>query len=166
MSPSHDDDPDRARDSNSDGELGDKEVDERFAELISDFDDTPQWPDEDAEEADKPSPRPAVTEDEEPTLLELLDAEVPEDEDDEEEVYEPPPPAPMPIPSLPAVLGTLMVLGGLTLIISPGLLHVPRDLALVTGLAGFVGGVLMLIWRLRPEPEDGDDSGDDNGAVV
>ncbi|ADD44579.1 DUF308 domain-containing protein [Stackebrandtia nassauensis] len=170
-----DDDPDRDRAGGAEepGEGADRldpsEVDERFAELIADLkDDTPGWP-EDEPKSDEPARRahPSSGDDDEPSLLELWDTELEDDDDDEEEdTYRPPPPPPLPVPSLPAILGVLLIIGGLVLIVQPSLLDVGEGLGRTTGIAAFGGGVLMLIWRLRPEPEDGEDDDPGNGAVV
>lgn len=151
-------------------ELDAAEVDERFAALIANLDDPIGWPEDDAEDdtpskpdaVAKPSP---VSAGEEPTLLELWDTELPDDAEDPEETYTPPPPPPVPKPSAPAVLGVLLVLGGLALVVSPTLLDVGPELGMLTGIVAFLGGAAMLVWRLRPEPED-DDEDPDNGAIV
>lgn len=180
-----DEDPDRDPPGGA-GEPGDSadhldadEVEERFAELIAGIkDDSPGWPDESAPEepktdeaADAAAARrahPSSGEDDEPSLLELWDTELDDDDDsdEEEDAYRPPPPAPIPVPSLPAILGVLLIIGGLVLIVQPALLDVGEGLGRATGIAGFGAGVLTLIWRLRPEPEDGEDSDPGNGAVV
>ncbi|CAM3202156.1 hypothetical protein [Stackebrandtia soli] len=170
-----DDEPDRDQpdDTSESGkpELDAAEVDERFAAMIADFNDSPEWPDADEEEDDEP---PRTRDDsaarlahpsQDPSLLDLWDADLGEDDDEPEENYEPPPPPPVPRPSAPAILGVLLIVGGLTLFISPELLDVGSDLGRLTGMAAFIGGVAMLIWRLRPEPEDEDDD-PGNGAVV
>ena len=167
---------DRSEPDRPEGELDADEVDERFAALIAGFEDSPAWPDQDEddedEDEDEPAaarPRPvantAASDTDEPTLLELWDTELPEDPDDPEDTYNPPPPPPVPRPSAPAILGVLLIVGGLTLVISPSLLGVGRDLGMLTGIAAFLGGAAMLVWRLRPEPDD-EDSDPDNGAVV
>jgi hypothetical protein len=177
----HDDDADRdpagAGRSDRDrdgGELNAEEVDERFKALIAGIDDSPQWPkesdtddgdDSPAEQDDEPEPRigsAATAEAEEPTLLELWDTDLP---DDDEDSYQPPPPPPVPKPSLPAILGVLLIIGGLALVVSPTLLDVGAELGMLTGIAAFLGGSAMLVWRLRPEPGDEDDD-PDNGAIV
>lgn len=180
-----DEDPDRDR-SGEPGDPADRldsdEVDERFAELVAGLkDESPGWPEDskttdtepETETDDTAAARrahPSSGENDEPSLLELWDAELDEDDDEEEEeeedTYRPPAPAPLPVPSLPAILGVLLIIGGLVLIVRPMLLDVGEGLGRTTGIAGFGAGVLMLIWRLRPEPEDGEDDDPDNGAVV
>lgn len=187
MSNPHDDDPDRdppdygstedssAHDEVPDepGELDPEEVDKRFAELIAHFHDaaTPELEDGDTTpepENDLPPLTPSAPKEDDRTLLDLWDEPLPEDPDDPEENYVPPPPPPVPRPSAPAVIGVLLVLGGLALIVSPMLLNTTDTIGRLGGIAALLGGAWMLVWRLRPEPdEDDDDYGsDDNGAIV
>ncbi|KPC73710.1 hypothetical protein ADL26_13395, partial [Thermoactinomyces vulgaris] len=56
--------------------------------------------------------------DDEPTLLDLWDAELPDDDEDD---YAPPEPPPVPWPSLPAIGGVLLIIGGLALLVNPGI---------------------------------------------
>lgn len=155
------------------------EVEQRFDAIVAHFDDTPRWPDEHRPEAEEPvdeaSKKPAddaeqssstiEEEDSEPTFLELLDAEDPDDPDDPEANYVPPPPPPLPRPSFPAVLGMLMIVAGLTLVVSPGLIDVGETLGRFTGIVGFLAGAAVLVWRLRPDdPEEEEHPG--NGAVT
>ena len=185
--------PDDAKNHRDEPELDAAEVDERFAELIAGFD-SPTWPrdegtstsardtdtvnhidepdDDSGDDSDDRAPtatvgsNPRGPEGDDPTLLELWDAELPDDDDDDTaEGFTPPPPEPMPKPSLPAILGVVMLIGGLFLVLYPTVLDVGEDLGRLTGIAAFIGGAMTLIWRLRPEPdEDDDDPG--NGAVV
>ncbi|MGH8880351.1 MAG: DUF308 domain-containing protein, partial [Stackebrandtia sp.] len=60
----------------------------------------------------------------------------------------------------------VLIIAGLVLLIHPGLLDAGDGLGRFTGITAFGGGVLMLIWRLRPEPEDGEEDDPGNGAVV
>lgn len=188
MTGSRDDDADRTGDDAPDRrdrpELDAAEVDERFAELIADFD-TPTWHANestsaqrdtdpgDAEPDDKDTAEPELAtagsnprgpDADDPTLLELWDTELPDDDDDDER-FEPPPPGPMPRPSLPAILGVLLIIGGLFLVLYPTALDVGENLGRLTGIAAFIGGAATLIWRLRPEPDE-DDEDPGNGAVV
>ncbi|MFD0558608.1 hypothetical protein FB566_4557 [Stackebrandtia endophytica] len=190
MSGSRDEDGDRPADESAgrrdEHDLDAAEVDQRFAELIAGIE-SPVWPDSTATDRDESPPEsvpesasepgggepelatagsnPRGPDKDDPTLLELWDAELPDDPDDEEETFTPPPPGPLPKPSLPAILGVLLVVGGLFLVLYPTVLDVGEDLGRLTGIAGFVGGAAMLIWRLRPEPDE-DDEDPDNGAVV
>jgi|GEM_PF-4993671 len=194
MSGSRDEDGDRPADESAgrrdEHDLDAAEVDQRFAELVAGIE-SPTWTDAtspdttdsadnvDTVDRDEPTDEtrrgepelatagsnPRGPDKDDPTLLELWDAELPDDPDDEEEGFKPPPPGPLPKPSLPALLGFVLVIGGLFLVLYPTVLDVGEDLGRLTGIAGFVGGAAMLIWRLRPEPdEDDDDPG--NGAVV
>lgn len=145
----------------SGGEMRPEDVDRRFNELVRDLDtDT-------AAEEDQPEPEPAAQppplpeEEDEPTLLELWDAELPEDEDEED--YIPPDPPPMPWPSLPAIGGVLCVLGGLLLLVRPGIAPLGTNPGRLIGFMAFVFGVWLLVNRLRDDPSEDDR---DNGAVV
>ncbi|MGH8792791.1 MAG: hypothetical protein ACRDXX_09105 [Stackebrandtia sp.] len=156
---------DRAEDAAEDeSELAPDDVEQRFDAIVANYDDKPQWPEETVEE-EIAEESPIDDDKEEPTLLELLDAEDPDDADAE---YVPPPPPPFPRPSVPAVLAMVLIAAGLTLVVSPGLLDVGETLGRLTGIAGFLGGAAMLVWRLRPEePEEAEpDDENDNGAVT
>ena len=186
MSNPHDDDSDRDppdysaedvpkddRAAAGDGhELDADEVDKRFAELIAQFDDSdeaePEEPETQPELDESPPLTPSAPKEDNRTLLDLWDEPLPEDPDDPEENYVPPPPPPVPRPSAPAVFGAILVLAGLTLIVSPMLLNTTDTIGRLCGIAALLGGAGMLIWRLRPEPdEDDEDYGDDdNGAIV
>jgi hypothetical protein len=148
------------------GGLRPEDVDRRFNELIKGLGDDPGLA-KAAGAEEHPSEvvpmTPAVTpptSDEEPTLLELWDAELPDDEEDE---YVPPEPPPMPWPSLPAIGGILLIVAGLALLVNPGIAPLGTNPGRLVGFVTFVIGVWMLINRLRPdkEPDDTDD-----GAVV
>ena len=138
------------------GEMRPEDVDRRFNELIRDLD--PEPADETPEPADPPPP--PQDEEDEPTLLELWDAELPEDEDEED--YVAPDPPPVPWPSLQAVGGILFVLGGLMLLVRPGIAPLGQTPGRLVGFGVFVLGVWLLINRLRPDHSE--DDGD--GAVV
>lgn len=148
------------------GELRPEDVDRRFNELIKGLDDgsaltkgagAEEFP---TEAVPMTPPVTPSTPDEEPTLLELWDAELPDDDEDD---YEPPEPPPMPWPSLPAIGGVLLIIGGLALLVNPGIAPLGTNPGRLVGFIAFLGGVWMLINRLRPdkEPDDTDD-----GAVV
>lgn len=136
-------------------EMRPEDVDRRFNELIRDLDTehTADLP----EPAAPPQPK---DEQDEPTLLELWDAELPEDEDEED--YVPPDPPPMPWPSLQAVGGVLFILGGLLLLVRPGIAPLGDTPGRMLGFGVFALGVWLLISRLRPDHSE--DDGD--GAVV
>ncbi|WP_051704288.1 hypothetical protein [Glycomyces sp. NRRL B-16210] len=146
-----------------DGELRPEDVDRRFEELVKAFGETEsKQPTGYEVEAEKPEPEPAPAPepDEEPTLLELWDAELPEDEEDR---YEPPEPPPLPWPSLPAIGGLLLIIGGIAMVVNPGLAPLGTNPGRLVGIVGFLIGVWLLINRLRPD-RDADDT--DDGAVV
>jgi hypothetical protein len=147
-------------------ELLPEDVDRRFNELIKGL----EAPGEglsrgfDAEEhpaeAVPMTPPVSSTSDEEPSLLELWDADLPEDDEDD---YEPPDPPPVPWPSLPAVGGVLLVIAGVALVVNPGIAPLGTSPGRLVGFVGFLVGVWLLISRLRPD-KDEDDT--DDGAVV
>lgn len=137
------------------GEMRPEDVDRRFNELIRDLDPQP---------ADTPTepmkPPPPKDDEDEPTLLELWDAELPEDEDEED--YVPPEPEPMPWPSLPAIGGVLFIIGGLLLLVRPDIAPLGQTPGRLVGFGVFALGVWLLFTRLRPDHSE--DDGD--GAVV
>lgn len=149
---------DREEEPESGGELRPEDVDRRFNELVRDLDPGPA---EEPPEPAAPSPPPPAEEDE-PTLLELWDAELPEDEEEENE-YVPPEPPPLLWPSLQAVGGVLCILGGLLLLARPDITPLGTNPARLSGFLVFVLGVWLLISRLRDDPADGER---DDGAVV
>ncbi|GAB3223253.1 hypothetical protein GCM10027447_10800 [Glycomyces halotolerans] len=148
---------DREEESESGGGMGPEDVDRRFNELIRDLD--ANGPDEVPEPAAQPAP-PRDDEDE-PTLLELWDAELPDDEDDEDE-YVPPEPPPLPWPSLPAIGGVLFILGGVLLLVRPDVAPLGTNPGRLVGFLVFLVGVWMLISRLKDDTAE--DDGD--GAIV
>ncbi|SDK65913.1 hypothetical protein SAMN05216298_1028 [Glycomyces sambucus] len=147
------------------GELLPEDVDRRFNELIKDLEDSGVGSsksfgtDEDPAEP-APAAPPSSTQDEEPGLLELWDAELPDDEEDD---YDPPDPPPVPWPSLPAVGGVLLIIAGLALLVNPTIAPLGTNPGRLVGFCGFLIGVWLLISRLRPD-KDADDT--DDGAVV
>ena len=148
---------DRDEEHEGGGELRPEDVERRFNEMIKDL-----GAGEDAPEPEDVEPPPAPKDDEEPTLLELWDAELPDDEDEEQE-YVPPEPPPLPWPSLPAVGGVLCVLGGIALLVRPDIAPFGTNPGRMIGFGVFLAGVWLLINRLRGDDED-EDTG--NGAVV
>ena len=79
-----------------------------------------------------------------------------------EEHFEPPPPPPVGIPSPHTLYASLLIAAGALLVIAPGAIGLTLDVGLVLGVAAVVGGVYMLVSRMRERSvEDGDD-----GAVV
>jgi hypothetical protein len=140
------------------GELRPEDVRRRFEEMVAGLD-TPSA--DELPKAEEP-PEP-VTPAEEPTLLELWDAELPDDEEDEEE-YRAPEPPPIPWPSLPAVGGVVFILGGLVMLIRPDFTPLGTNPGRLVGFVVFIVGVWILINRLRDDSSEDDDPG--NGAVV
>ncbi|MCZ2819902.1 hypothetical protein O2V63_06135 [Modestobacter sp. VKM Ac-2977] len=99
-----------------------------------------------AEPRDDPPPPPA-----ERSVLDAFD-----------DHYEPPPPPPLPVLA-PASLYALLLIGlGAVLLVAPTRVGLSLDLGLVLGVAAVVGGVSVLVSRMRDR--DSDDG--DNGAVV
>ncbi|MDA1358056.1 DUF308 domain-containing protein [Glycomyces luteolus] len=146
-------------------ELRPEDVDRRFNELIKGLGDTGTGLVKglDAEEHPTevvPMTPPVTSSDDEPTLLDLWDAELPDDDEDD---YEPPEPPPVPWPSLPAIGGVLLIIGGIALLVNPSIAPLGTTPGRLVGFVGFLIGVWLLISRLRPdkEPDDTDD-----GAVV
>lgn len=98
----------------------------------------------------------------ESSLLDSLDADLPDD--DEDEGYTPPPPPPLPRVSKYAVIGMLAIVGGFVLFFFPELLPINRGVVTVIGFISVLAGFVTLIGRLRPDKDDEDDP--DDGAVV
>jgi hypothetical protein len=142
------------------GELLPEDVDRRFHELVKGLEDPSLTRAMEAEEvpAEAVTP-PQPVADEEPGLLELWDAELPDDEEDD---YDPPDPPPVPWPSLPAVGGVLLIIAGLALLVNPGIAPLGTSPGRLVGFCGFLIGVWLLISRLRPDK----DADEDDGAVV
>ena len=79
-----------------------------------------------------------------------------------DEHYEPPPPPPVGVPSPHALYAGLLIAFGALLVIAPGVVGLTLEVGLVLGVAAVVGGVWLLVSRMREtSAEDGDD-----GAVV
>jgi hypothetical protein len=148
-------------------ELRPEDVDRRFNELIKGLGDTETGlvkgfdAEEHPTEVVPMTPPVSSSSDDEPTLLDLWDAELPDDDDEDD--YEPPEPPPVPWPSLQAIGGVLLVIGGIALLVNPGMAPLGTSPGRLAGFVGFLVGVWLLISRLRPdkEPDDTDD-----GAVV
>ena len=80
-----------------------------------------------------------------------------------DEHFEPPPAPPVGVPSPNSLYASLLIAAGALLVIAPGAVGLTLDVGLVLGVAAVVGGVLMLVSRMREKSVD--DDGDD-GAVV
>ena len=76
--------------------------------------------------------------------------------------YEPPPPPPLPVLAPASLYSLLLIALGAVLIVAPGRLGLSLEVGLVLGVAAVVGGVGVLLSRMRDRStDDGDD-----GAVV
>jgi hypothetical protein len=105
-------------------------------------------PDDVPEPRDDPPPRPA-----EPSVLDALDAA---------DHYQPPPPPPLPVLAPATLYALLLLLAGVLLVFRPGTVGLSADAGLVLGVAAVIGGVFVLVSRMRERSvDDGDD-----GAVV
>jgi hypothetical protein len=144
-----------------------EDVDRRFNELIKGLGDPGAGLVKGLDAEEHPTevvpmtpPVASSSSDDEPTLLDLWDAELPDDDEDD---YVPPEPPPVPWPSLPAIAGLLLIIGGIALLVNPGIAPLGTSPGRLVGFVGFLVGVWLLISRLRPdkEPDDTDD-----GAVV
>ncbi|MFC4334383.1 hypothetical protein [Salininema proteolyticum] len=152
--------------------LGPDEVDEKFRELVGGLEDSgaEKAIEKEAEADRKAESEPDAaaeqepvadrSENEEPGLLDLWDAELPEDEEDREE-YVPPEPPPIPWPSLHAIGGVVSILVSLVILFRPQWLPFPITFARLVGIGLFAVGVWLLINRLKDDRDETDD-----GAVV
>ncbi len=105
-------------------------------------------PDDGPEPRDDPPPRPA-----EPSVLDALDAA---------DHYQPPPPPPLPVLAPATLYALLLLVAGVLLVFRPGTVGLSADAGLVLGVAAVIGGVFVLVSRMRERSvDDGDD-----GAVV
>jgi hypothetical protein len=100
--------------------------------------------------------------DEDPAATPAPPPAEPEVLDRPEEHYEPPPPPPVPAPSPASLYAVLLIAAGVVLVVAPRVLGLSSDVGLVLGVAAVVGGVALLVSRMR---ERSTDDGDD-GAVV
>ncbi len=116
----------------------DLDEDAEWRTIVASFEAESGRPVVDEQPSDAPPPPPHE--------LEILDRP--------DEHYEPPVPPPLPVPA-PASLYAVLLVG------APGLVRLSADTGLVIGLAFIVGGVAMLVFRMRDRADDGDD-----GAVV
>lgn len=81
------------------------------------------------------------------------------------EHFVPPEPPPLPRIGPPAAVGITLLVLGLTLVISPGVVGVSDVYGLPLGLLALASGLGWLVLRLWPAPPDGRDE-DDDGAQV
>ncbi|HEY8533025.1 MAG TPA: DUF308 domain-containing protein [Micromonospora sp.] len=97
----------------------------------------------------------------ESSLLDSLEADVP---DDDEEGYTPPPPPPLPRVSKYAMVGIAAIVVGFVLFFFPELLPINRGVVTVIGFVSVLAGFVTLIGRLRPDKDEDEDPND--GAIV
>lgn len=83
-------------------------------------------------------------------------------EDEDEGHFEPPEPPALPRLSARALGGLVLLLAGVTLLVSPGVLGLTDGVGLPLGLLVVASGLAVLLSRLRPGPDP--DSGWDDGA--
>jgi hypothetical protein len=101
----------------------------------------------------------------EPSLLDGLDALDSLPAEDDDEGYTPPPPPPLPRFAPVTILAVASILVGVVLLFDPGLLPTASSVAMTLGFCGILAGFITLIWRLRSGDDD-DDWDPDDGAVV
>ncbi|MCW2676064.1 MAG: hypothetical protein JWR70_1104 [Modestobacter sp.] len=123
-----------------------------FARIVAAFEaehgPTRADPDDARELRDDPPPPPA-----ELSVLDALDAT---------DHYEPPPPPPLPVLSPATLYALLLLVAGVLLVFRPSTFGLSVDLGLVLGVGAVIGGVFVLVSRMRERSvDDGDD-----GAVV
>ncbi len=78
-----------------------------------------------------------------------------------EEHYEPPPPPPLPVLAPASLYALLLIAAGALGIVAPGAIGLSLDVGIVLGVLAVVGGVSVLVARMRDRSDD-----DDDGAVV
>ncbi|MCW2697892.1 MAG: uncharacterized protein JWR62_2977 [Modestobacter sp.] len=124
------------------------DTDAEFARIVAAFEAEhgPTAPSAEEPRNDPPPP---------PAELSVLDAL------DAQDHYEPPPPPPLPVLAPATVYALLLVALGVLLVVRPSTLRLSVDVGLALGAAAIVGGVVMLVSRMRDSADDGDD-----GAVV
>lgn len=164
----------------------DADVDTAFADIVARFATDPRWnaavdavPPAAADRHPSAGPRVEETGEERARRRELRrleraeevaafaarQAEVEAEREADDAHFTPPEPPPLPRPKGRTVGAVLMLIGGIALLVRPGLLAVGADLALILALLLILGGATLLltgIWRRR----GGDGDGWDDGAVV
>lgn len=85
-------------------------------------------------------------------------------EHDLEEHYVPPPPPPVPRLQQGTLAALVCIAVGTMLLVAPGVLDLGADVSFVLGVLGIVGGVGLLVYRMREKPPYEEDP--DDGAVV
>ena len=126
----------------------DVDTDAEFARIVAAFEAEhgPTAPSTEEPRNDLPPP---------PAELSVLDAL------DAQDHYEPPPPPPLPVLAPATVYALVLIAVGVLLVVRPSTVHLSVDVGLVLGAAAIVGGVVLLVSRMRDSADDGDD-----GAVV
>jgi len=156
----------------------DADVDAAFAAIVSGIVATPDLPAA-AERHPSAVQRPPDTSDDRARRRELRrleraaevaafaahEAEIQAEREADEAHFEPPEPPPLPRPKGRTIGALLMLLGGIVLLVRPGLLAVGFDLTMVISVILILGGAAILltgIWKRRSADADGWD----DGAVV
>ncbi|MEI4271062.1 hypothetical protein TEK04_04945 [Klenkia sp. LSe6-5] len=78
-----------------------------------------------------------------------------------DEHFEPPPPPPIPVLAPASLYALLLIAAGAVCIIAPGAIGLSLDVGIVIGVLAVVGGVAVLVSRMRDRTDD-----DGDGAVV
>lgn len=78
-----------------------------------------------------------------------------------DEHFEPPPPPPIPVLAPASLYALLLIAAGAVCIIAPGAIGLSLDVGIVIGVLAVVGGVAVLVSRMRDRSDD-----DGDGAVV
>lgn len=84
--------------------------------------------------------------------------------DDPADHFVPPPPPPVPRLQQATLAALVCIAVGAMLLVAPGVLDLGVDVSFVLGVFAIVGGVGMLVFRMRERPPF--DEGPDDGAVV
>lgn len=142
--------------------LDPREIDTRFAELISSLDGPSDVPDPSAAPApggDEPATRGPRAGEKTEGWRQADGDSLADIEDDEEDGYQPPPPDPLPRPTSRVVGGILMLVAGCIALFSPAVLPIPSTVSVVLGVTLIGGGVGWLLMQLRDRPENPFDDG-------
>ncbi len=94
------------------------------------------------------------------------EAEIEAERAADEAHFEPPEPPPLPRPKGRTIGALLMLLGGLVLLVRPGLLAVGFDLTMVISVILILGGAVLLLTGIWKRRNSSDADGWDDGAVV
>ena len=78
-----------------------------------------------------------------------------------DEHFEPPAPPPLPVLAPASLYALLLILAGAVCIVTPGTIGLSLDVGIVIGVLAVVGGVAVLVSRMRDRSDD-----DGDGAVV